>query len=187
MRERFMDRKQARERDSYISFEKEQSNKDFWYSLAKTYHESALVLDRNRNEIHQGIRAFLFNAALSLELLFKAIIVAKGQDIPNRHDLRDLAKTAGISFSDNQRTTLEMLSEVLIWRGRYPTPTKESSWDHYYSQVEKKHLKIERSGNTWRTLANRETFPTLQNYEKLWNQTDPKWLELEGPNSESTI
>lgn len=63
---------------------------------------------------------------MSLELLYKAIVVAKGNE-PNtlNHKLADLASDAGLSVTKQQQDLLEILSESVIWDGRYPVPKKQ--------------------------------------------------------------
>lgn len=64
-----------------------------------------------------------------MELLFKSIIVAEGGIVPKHHNLLDLARDADVGYSSNQRATLELMTEVLKWSGRYPVPTREEAWD----------------------------------------------------------
>lgn len=60
---------------------------------------------------------------MSLELLYKAIVVAKGYE-PNikSHRLSDLALDAGVTVTKQHIGLLEILSESVIWEGRYPVP-----------------------------------------------------------------
>jgi len=147
-------REKAREKCGF-TFDKERSNETFWYNFAVSFHEGASILCHH--EAH--ILIFLFNAALSIELLLKAIVVANKSDIRFEHNLLDLANDAEISFSDNQKKTLEFMSEILIWRGRYPTPTKAGRWNNFQDIVLEKHIIRERNGNVGVTRANPETFP----------------------------
>jgi len=67
-------------------------------------------------------------AGLALENAFKGLIVAKAREagvpeprwINTRHELAVLAKEAGISCSNGERQALELLTEFVVWRGRYP-------------------------------------------------------------------
>jgi HEPN domain-containing protein len=161
-----------------FTFDKERSNETFWYNRAVSFHEGASILCRH--EAH--ILVFLFNAALSIELLFKAITIANKSDIRFKHNLLDLAEDAEISFSDNQKKTLEFMSEILIWKGRYPTPTKAGIWNNFQDNVFEKHIIRERYGNVGVTRANPETFPSpnnYENYEVLWNIANQKWSEIQ--------
>lgn len=68
---------------------------------------------------------------MSLELLYKAIVVAKGEEPnTNSHKLSDLAKDAGMSVTVQQVGLLEILSEYIMWNGRYPVPKKHENMQH---------------------------------------------------------
>ena len=62
----------------------------------------------------------LLVAALSLELIFKSILLAKGETIPPIHFLRKLCTQAEVEIDEDQKFTLDLLTEVLLWLGRYP-------------------------------------------------------------------
>jgi HEPN domain-containing protein len=53
------------------------SNVDAWISLANSFRAAAEILDEEHDRIPSDSRPFVFNAALSLELLLKAILVKK--------------------------------------------------------------------------------------------------------------
>jgi HEPN domain-containing protein len=163
------------------TFADQRSNKLFWYGSAVTFHEAARLLGQHQDSIHLGIRAFLTNAALSLELLLKAIIVAKGQIPQTIHKLPKLADHAGVTFTKDQMITLELLAEILEWRGRYPVPNREDVWDRFHDETLPKHVVHESKGNTHQTLQNRRRFPSIENYEALWNIADRQWNEFQLP------
>ena len=172
-----MDKKELRRITGY-TFASQQLNKDAWHESALSFHEAAGLLWQHRESIHLGLRVALSNAALSIELLLKAIIVAKGAVAPSTHRLLDLADDADVAFSESQKKTLELLTEQLIWSGRYPVPNREKDWDHYHDCVFDKHVIREREGNVGRTLANPDTFPSIGNYEALWSLAIRKWEEI---------
>jgi hypothetical protein len=173
-----MDRKEIR-RIARHTFAHQQSNEDSWYGSAISFHEGANILWQHKDSIPMGMRVFLTNAALSIELLLKAIIIAKGGTAPTTHRLPEHARAAGVAFTKHQEATLELLGEVLIWSGRYPVPTTEKAWDHYYDVVHEKHVIREREGNVGRVRANPETFPSVKNYETLWNMASHKWEDIQ--------
>lgn len=131
------------------------------------------------DSIDRGRPVFLLNAALSIELLLKAIIVAKGLIAPQTHELPKLARNAEVAFTKNQETTLELLGEVLKWSGRYPVPNNEKAWDHYHDVVHERHVIREREGNIGVTRANPETFPSAKNYAAIWMLANRKWDEIQ--------
>ena len=146
-------------------------NAKAWYSLACGYRLASELLNEYADRIPGDTRQFAFNAALSLELVMKAILARKLIDIPNRnggHDLLGLSDTALIPLTDHQRQTLDLLTATIIWSGRYPTPNKESKWDEYQDFTIESHIIRTTVGNVSSAMANRDTFPDWNNYSKIW-------------------
>lgn len=181
-----MDRKEIREISGYTSAN-QQSRAESWYDSAASFHEAANVLRQHKDSIPGGTRLFLANAALSIELLLNANIVARSGIAPRTHRLLRLAHDAGVPFSTSQEATLELLGEVLIWSGRYPVPNKAEDWDDYYDEIFERHVIRVREGNAAMVLANRETFPSVENCEKLWDIANRKWDEVQVSKQQTTI
>ena len=181
-----MDRKEIR-RITQDTFASQQSDEESWYRSAVSFHEGSNVLGQHIDSIRRGKLVFLANAAVSIELLLKAIIVAEGGKARITHELLGLARDAGVAFSNNQEATLEWLSEILKWSGRYPVPNKEEDCDHYFDNVQERHIVRERVGNVRVVRANPETFPSVKNYEKLWDLANRKWDEVQVDKLQSKI
>jgi HEPN domain-containing protein len=149
------------------TFLKAGADPESWFKQANQFHSAALLLYPN----DQGslIQVCFHVAGLSLELALKAIILAKSKSFNTTHTLGKLVTTAGITVSADQEFTLELLSECIIWRGRYPTPTSEKHWDKYHDDILEKHIVRQQNGNTSRVLKNMSRFPTLENYQALWD------------------
>jgi hypothetical protein len=165
-----MDRKKARHTAGYTHANQQKSSAA-WFGLATSYNAAALVLHGNQDKIPSDSRPFVMNAALSLELILKSILTKRGLPIPHDkggHNLHLLCSRANVSLSDNQKLTLELLTETLIWAGRYPIPKTEDQWNNYNDLKLEKHVIRGASENVYRVIANRETFPTLENYLKIW-------------------
>ena len=159
------DRKKIREIIGYTHL-KQRDDADLWYKKAVSFHEASIVLYRHQKRL--GLRMFQFNAALSLELIFKAILAAKRKTRPSIHFLRELCTKAEIELDENQKHTLDLLTESILWLGRYPTPKSEAQWDHFHDNIFEKHKIRLQSGNKHITLANRKRFPSMENYTKIW-------------------
>jgi HEPN domain-containing protein len=165
-----VDWKKVRESIGYTqALQSKDANK--WHSLAVGYHAAAKILEECRDNIPSDTRPFAFNAALSLELILKSIIARKRIDIPsgpNGHDLLLLSERANITLSGNQRLTLELFTETIIWSGRYPAPNTERKWDDYQDRILESHIVRSTVGNVSSAMANRDTFPNWENYLKIW-------------------
>ncbi len=75
--------------------------------------------------------ALLYGAAL--ENIFKAVIIFKDENLLNKkrlpkevvsHVLIALAQKADVPLDDEEMKLLCWVTELVIWRGRYPVPTK---------------------------------------------------------------
>lgn len=166
-----IDKKKARESVG-LTHAALKADPDTWLRLASSFHAAAIVLNDFQYRIPSDSRPFVFNAALSLELLFKSILAKRNQEIPDGrdgHDLGLLCKRAKVPVSQSQILTLELMTEELIWFARYPTPKQAERFDRFHDVIFEKHIVREQSGNEFRVFANRETFSDFDNYKRLWD------------------
>ena len=148
--------------------QEQRDSPDLWYKNSLSFNEASSVLYENHESISSGFRIFVFNAALSIELILKAILAAKGEAIPQIHTLRQLCAKAEVDLDEDQKCTLDLLTESILWVGRYPSPKSEGQWDNFHDNIFEKHIVRQQSGNTHSTLANPKRFPSLENYTKIW-------------------
>lgn len=172
-----IDRKKIREITGY-THQKQINDPDSWYKGAISFHESAHVLYEAQESITLGSRVFTFNAALSLELILKAILVAKKINFKFTHTLRALADNADIELNDDQKHTLDLLTAIFTWVGRYPAPKLETEWDQFHDAVFEKHIIRSKIGNTNKSMANPKTYPSMANYMAIWEICLTKYKEL---------
>jgi len=149
-----------------LTFSELSSNPKGWYDRACSFKAAAQLLAKNEG----GTLAIPYNLStgLSLELLLKAIALVKGKSFNTSHCLNDLCRNADVTITDDQKCTLELLSEVIVWSGRYPAPKRQEQWDNYHDSVFEKHVIREKVGNTGKVIAHKGRFPTLENYLKIW-------------------
>lgn len=152
-------RKEVREIVGF-TFSQEGSDAQRWFNLACSFKTAAELLDA-KAESSLAI-AYYFNAGLSIELILKSVVIAKGKDFDANHHLNDLCVDAGIKLTKDQACTLELFSEIIVWRGRYPTPKKEGQWDNYHDVILEKHIVREREGNTFKTIAHKRSLSDLR-------------------------
>ena len=160
-----LSRKEVREITGF-TFAQIGSDPENWISRASAFKEAAELIAKS-DEYSPPI-PYYYNAGLALELALKAIAIAKSKEYETNHRLNDLCKLIGLKITNDQEYTLELLSELIVWRGRYPVPKKEGQWNNYHDVVQEKHIVREQEGNVGRALANRDRFPTLQNFLTLW-------------------
>jgi HEPN domain-containing protein len=153
------------------TFERQKSNPEAWYSLAKSFHEAAKLLNESPVVFPSDTRPFALNAALSLELLFKAVLTKRGIQHPTSksgHDLKSLSIAAKLDLSENRLITLEMMTEELILASRYPSPKKEEQWNDFHDRIVEKAIVRTQIGSLFRSDANPLTFPNWENYLSIW-------------------
>lgn len=153
-----------------FTFQNQLESHESWFVNAISFHEASIVLYESKENINQGFQIFLYNAALSLELILKATLAARGDNIPASHILNDLCSKVGISFDKDRNCTLELLTECFLWLSRYPVPTSEKKWNNYHDVKLKKHKICSQSGNTNTIRANPMRFPSIENYTFIWNK-----------------
>ncbi len=105
---------------------------------------------------------------MSLELLLKATIVAKGGQPGNTHDLVKLATKVGLPLDERARGLFEILADAVIWAGRYPIPTaKARGRIAALSRLVTKHLYDKRD---WRgfTVMRRNRELDWESFNRLW-------------------
>ena len=142
------------------------SDPEIWINRARAFKDAAELIAKN--EEYSPPFPYYYNAGISLELYLKAIAITQGKTFEANHRLNDLCKLVGMKLNKDQYCTLELLSELIIWGGRYPVPKKEGQWDNYHDVIQEKHKKREQEGNVGRVLANQDRFPSLKNCSILW-------------------
>lgn len=68
---------------------------------------------------------------MAFELMFKAISVVSDNDLAFSHNLADLAQEAGIQFTDQEIALFKILTEYVIWGGRYPVPKNKKTFQTF--------------------------------------------------------
>lgn len=148
------------------------TNANAWYALAKSFHAATEVLQEFQDRIPRDSRPFALNAGFSIELILKSILAKKDIPIPDGadgHNLLSLCERAKVVLSKNQKATLELLAETIVWSGRYPAPKNDRRWDDYQDRILEKHIVRSRKGNVSSVVANLDTFPNWENFSKIWD------------------
>jgi hypothetical protein len=154
-----------------LTHEALKSDPEACFSLASSFYKATELLNEFPARIPSDSRPFVFNAALSLELIFKAILANKRSKIPqgaNGHNLKLLCDRVGVAISENQSLTLELMTEELVWFARYPTPKQPEKFDEFHDAIFEKYIIRNHSGNVHSTRANIETFSNFENYKRIW-------------------
>lgn len=159
-----------------FTFAKVESEPVNWMTRAREFRDAAVLIV----EAKDGSLSFpyYYNAALSLELSLKAILVSRKKTYQTIHRLKDLSDAADITVEKDQEKTLELLSESLSWLGRYPIPKSEGQWNNFHDVLLPKHKVAEKEGKISRVMKNEKTFPTLKNYLAIWNLFESEYSSI---------
>ncbi|MFZ2444793.1 MAG: HEPN domain-containing protein [Syntrophobacteraceae bacterium] len=162
--------------------QKQLASADLWYKRSLSFYEAANILSKSSSKFSEpsdAYKHFLYNAALSFELIFKAILVARGMPVKPTHRLRELAEIAEVKLDDDQTHTLVLLTEYITWVARYPAPKKEGEWDNFHDGIFPMHMIESASGNTSMVMAHPKRFPSVQNCKKIWDICLSKYRSIE--------
>jgi hypothetical protein len=115
---------------------------------------------------------------MSLELLFKSVIVARGKKPAKTHVLSNLASDGGIAYTAEQRDLLQILTEAIIWDGKYPTPEDKDDWDNLnrleYVRLFDKAL----FGSSGLELLTANEALDWDSYSELWRAATSKLFDV---------
>lgn len=160
--------------------ENESKNFESWYRCAIAFNDAAIILYKNKAELSRGAFAADFNAALSIEIMLKAIMVRKGMDYTPTHNLYSLFSKVNISISDDQKYMVDYLTECIICF-KYPVPKNTDKnkagkqWDKFNDETFEGLVIRDQEGTV---RANRERLPSLDNYMKLWDGIINKYKNI---------
>ena len=167
-----LSKKEVREITGF-TFSKIGTDPENWMKRAMAFKEAAILIAKS--EEYSPPFPYYYNSGIALELALKSIAIAKSKVYEANHRLKDLCTLVGLNITKDQGYTLELLSELIIWSGRYPVPKKEGQWNNYHDVVHEKHVVRESEGNVHRTLANRDRFPTVENFLTLWELCESEY------------
>jgi hypothetical protein len=140
-----------------------------WYSMNKKYSLKIVKTCRLGDGFDLSIACwpvYLMVSGMSLELMYKAICVAKKVTFPNTHRLSRLALLTGITFESDDINLLDYLSECIIWFGRYPIPKKMPDMQKLHQLSSKIFWKPIQIGHLKGRKPNR--IFEWNHYDKMW-------------------
>lgn len=167
-----LSKKEVREITGF-TFSKIGTDPENWMKRALDFKNAAILVAKS--EEYSPPFPYYYNSGIAVELALKSIAIAKSKVYEANHRLNDLCTLVRLNITKDQECTLELLSELITWSGRYPVPKKEGQWNNYHDVVHEKHVVRESEGNVHRTLANRDRFPTVENFLTLWELCESEY------------
>lgn len=103
-----------------------------WYAISNSTKVSQWL--KSNCNISSGADHSVFDmlCGLSLELIYKAVIVSQKQPPKNIHRLNDLRVQAGIDATKEESAILDIYSHIIYWQAKYPAAIKS---DHHRDYV----------------------------------------------------
>ena len=106
---------------------------------------------------------------MSLELLFKAVIVECGKEPKTTHHrLDEFATDAEIVYTSKQLDLLHILTEAIYWDGRYPVPRNRADWENLIRFEDTRLFDKEPLGDTGLEVLSRNNALDWDSYGELW-------------------
>lgn len=114
---------------------------------------------------------------MSLEALIKAHCIAQG--IENNklgtHVLTDLANTAGLNLNKEENKILQILTEYIIWDGRYPIPKKATHLKNHSENVRATAFDKEKLGTI--DIHKPNGALDFDNLHKIWRKLSGSYMD----------
>ena len=117
---------------------------------------------------------------MSLELIYKAIIISKDQKYKPTHNLVKLGEAAGIPLNNDEIALLEILTQCVIWEGRYPTPNqKKADVLEYFTWLSYENLyeKVKVGDRSWMLKPKTPNPLDWDGFSKLWLKASESFFE----------
>lgn len=122
-------------------FNLKQDTSAYWHNKSKDLFVSARILwfamQENKNFDVNCWATYKMLIAMSFELMFKAHCIGNKVEFKQNHNLVELASYANLSISSEEIAVLNILSEYIIWDGRYPIPKKPQHLREHWINEEK--------------------------------------------------
>lgn len=122
-------------------FELRQETPAYWYNKSSDLLISAHVLweamQQNKELEVNCWATYKMLMGMSFELLFKSHCVGSGISFKTIHDLAVLASTANFTLTKDESRILKVLSEYIIWEGKYPIPLKPQHLENHWKNENK--------------------------------------------------
>ncbi len=164
----------------------------YWMNKATDLHAAAAALwasmDRENSQIlatRFGLGAgfsmevavgpvFRMLCGLSLELVYKALIVQGENTPPRSHNLCELARLAKIDLSGDDAGLVTILGESVRWDGRYPVPKDREAWGSLNALASRHLYDVKTHGRLRVAVPNRAL--SWEGFERLWNQARSRYV-----------
>ena len=129
-------------------FDENAKSSSAWLNKSSDLLRSAHVLWKameNNDSAFYCWSTYKMLMGMSFELLFKAISIQKQIEFDYSHILSDLSQSAKVSLTEGEVSILNVLTEYIVWDGKYPNPKDKRFLEQHWkneNKVSKDSFKI---------------------------------------------
>jgi hypothetical protein len=164
-------------------FEDKSTIATYWHNKSCDLMSSARVLwnameDDTGNAKITCYSTYKMLFGMSLETLFKAHCVAQKIDNPRinkSHQLTEIASIAGFKLDKSENKILDILSEYIIWDGRYPVPKVSSQVKRHSDNITATEYDKEKMGTIEILKPNGAL--DFSNVHKIWRRISDDYMQ----------
>ena len=153
----------------------------WYYNFAEKHSTSAKILEDSKVAHIDEISTLLWG--LSVELILKAIICSKTQKAPKfTHNLNELASTADVLLTNDEKQICLMLTGYIEFAGKYPSGKDAKTMNHFNRVMSINNYEFEGSGilSVRRPKTTGKSRLTRENIEDLYERLHFIYFELNG-------
>ncbi|OLF74169.1 hypothetical protein AWH61_13185 [Alteromonas sp. W12] len=158
----------------------------YWHNKASDLLKSAKIIWDAIEKSEEGASftysTYLMLMGMSFEVLLKAHCVAiesENQIDPlefkDTHNLTEIASKAGLRFDKKVNKVFSVLTEYVIWNGRYPVPKKENNLTHHTKNIYNSAYDKNNLGEI--TVFKQNDNFSFPNLLKIWRNISDDYLE----------
>jgi len=165
--------------DSYQKeFEVRSNESAYWHNKSLDLFVSAKTLwkameDSKHLEI-SCLSTYKMLMGVSFELLFKSHCIGLGVAVETNHNLPALAKRAEVATTKDENKILTILSDYIVWEGRYPVPKKVGQLKHHWENEAQVTRNSKKVGQLTLSTLNEEL--DLGSLSKIWRKHSDMYI-----------
>lgn len=156
----------------------------YWHNKSVDLLVSARTLwkaiDENKNLEINCLPVYKMLLGMSFELLFKAHCVGAGIGFAATHNLESLVTTANLTTSKDEKGIFRVLSEYIIWDGRYPVPKEFQYLERHWENQNNILNNNENIGNLIVLTSNDKL--DFENIHPIWRKYSDLFMEKHQEN-----
>lgn len=175
-------------------FDRRKDSPLWWLNKSSDLHASAGALwvvmledksQKFQNSLSLG-KGFSMGAAcwpvyqmlfgMSFELILKAIIVVSKKTLVHTHKLITLADNTDLHLTKPERDILILLTESIVWEGKYPVPKQKEHLDNHYKKANEVLFDSHKMGD-FEVRRSNKTFD-WENLNALWSKMSSHFFEI---------